>query len=92
MNFYQHQQRARRRTALLVVYFVLAVALITLALNAVVYLASSVTATTPLTLAAWLRQPAWLWVTIGCVGLMVLASLYTALRLRGGGPALAQAA
>lgn len=89
MNFYEHQDRARRRTAWLIVYFALAVLLIACALNAVFYLALNATRSEPLALQTWLSEPYWLWISLAVGGLIVLGTLHTSFRLRGGGRALA---
>ena len=89
MNFYEHQDRARRRTALLTVYFALAVILIALALNAVFYLLLNATRSEPLAVKTWLTEPYWLWISLAVGGLIMLGTLHTSLRLRGGGRALA---
>ena len=93
MNFYEHQAQARKRTTLLVVFFALAVLMIVLALNAVAYAAmvgaSGSTGNEPLSPMAWLEQPYWLWISGAVVALIAGSSLFTLLRLRGGGQALA---
>ncbi|MEX2481988.1 MAG: M48 family metallopeptidase [Gammaproteobacteria bacterium] len=89
MNFYESQDQARRRTALLVVYFALAVLCITLALNGVFYLAAKAARSEPLSLQAWLAQPYWLWISVAVGALILLGTLHTSFRLRGGGQALA---
>jgi len=89
MNFYEHQDRARRRTVLLTVYFALAVTLIALALNAVFYVALNATRTDPLSLRTWIAEPYWIWISLAVGGLIVLGTLHTSFRLRGGGRALA---
>lgn len=89
MNFYDHQARARQRTGLLVGYFALAVLMIALALNVVVYFAATGAAGEPLPLADWLNQPYWQLVSVGVVILIAGGSIVTLLRLSGGGQALA---
>ena len=92
MNFYQHQDRARRRTRLLALWFFTAVVLVVLALNALAWGAMRLVVEpddAPLTLAQWLEGPSWVFVTGLTLLVIVGTSLVTALRLRGGGPALA---
>ncbi len=89
MNFYQHQDRARRKTGLLAAYFVVAVALIAAAINAVIFSAVSYSTDPPMPVGAWLQQPYWLWVSGAVVALIAAGTLFTMLRLRGGGPAVA---
>ena len=90
MNFYQHQDRARRKTGLLAGYFFVAVALIAAAINAVIFSAVSYSTQPPMALATWLEQPYWLWVSGGVVAAIALGTLYTTFKLRGGGPAVAE--
>lgn len=89
MNFYQHQDRARRKTAVLVLYFVLAVVCIALALNAVAFLMLQGSSDPPTTLADYARGPVIGFVTLAVFGVITAGSLYTTARLRGGGKALA---
>ena len=90
MNFYQHQDRARRKTGLLAGYFFVAVALIAAAINAVIFSAVSYSTQPSMALATWLEQPYWLWVSGGVVAAIALGTLYTTFKLRGGGPAVAE--
>lgn len=89
MNFYQHQDRARRRTALLVAYFALAVALIALAVNAVAFAFFGATGDPPMTLAQYLDTDVWAFITLLVFGLILAGTLHTSFRLRGGGTSLA---
>ena len=89
MNFYEHQDRARRRTGFLATLFLLAVAMIVLAVNAVVLLAASSAQSAPQNWHSWLTSPYWWWTTGSVLGLIGAGSGYTALRLAGGGKALA---
>jgi Zn-dependent protease with chaperone function len=91
MNFFELQHRARRRTWLLVFYFVLAVILIIAAVNAVFYVvhaASAVPAPTP---QEWLFGPGayWQWIALLILALIGAGTLNTTLKLRGGGRAVA---
>ncbi|MCP5198685.1 MAG: M48 family metallopeptidase [Gammaproteobacteria bacterium] len=89
MNFYEHQDRARRRTLWLVTCFGLAIVSIIVALNAVALVAVNASARQPVTLQAWLAGSTWAWIAAGVVGVISAGSIYTTLRLSGGGPALA---
>ncbi len=89
MNFYQHQDRARRKTGILVLYFLLAVTLIAAAINALIFVAMMSTTTPPMQLAAWLEKPYWIFLTCAVLIVICLGSLVTSLKLRGGGRALA---
>lgn len=91
MNFFEHQARARRRTTLLVIPFVLAVALIVVTLNVVGFFVfqqvGARDAAPPL--AVWFAQPFWIWISLGTLGVIGAGSLKTTLQLSGGGTALA---
>lgn len=88
MNFYEHQDRARRRSGFLAMLFLLAVIVIVLAVNAVVLLTASQAA--PQNWQAWLGSSYCWWTSGGVLGLIGVGSGYTSLRLAGGGKALAQ--
>lgn len=90
MNFYEHQDRARRRTGLLVALFLLAVAIIVLAVNAVGLLAASSSQDAAQNWQAWLASPYGWWTTGSVLGLIGAGTGYTSLRLAGGGKALAK--
>lgn len=88
MNFFEHQENARRQTGRLLVYFLVAVVLIVLAVNLALYV-----------LVAWLKldphgTPLWhVWSTQAVIGALIMiggGSLLEYLRLRGGGRALAK--
>lgn len=90
-TFFQHQENARRRTALLVVLLLIAVALIVLAINAVAYLAFVLGSdtTVAMTPTQWLTTQASQLVTVGTLLVIGLGMVRTLFRLRGGGRALA---
>ena len=92
MNFFEHQAKARRRTALLVIPFALAVALIVATLNMVVFffLGEALAGEQAASLRGWLSQPYWIWISLGTVAVIGAGSLKTALELRGGGKSLAE--
>ena len=92
MNFFEHQHAARRKTWLLVLYFSLAVALIIVAINAVIWFAFTLSATPPPTIDEWLAEPYWIWVALGTVLIISLGSFHTMYKLRGGGRAVAEMA
>lgn len=90
MSFYENQHRARRNTSLLVAYFVAAVVLIVVAVNAAIYIAlamiSTVTFMTPL---QWVQSgPCWL-IALGTVVVIAGGSLFRLAQLSKGGLAVA---
>lgn len=88
MNFYQHQERARRRSVELLLLFMLAVAVIVLAVNGVLY-ALTVSQDGAQGFAAWLASSPGRWTSACVLALIAAGSAYTSVRLAGGGKALA---
>lgn len=90
MNFFEHQERARRRTLLLAVYFILALLAIVLTVGLCLYLATLYMSDGQYPLSDWLRSETMLWCT-GLTLLVVLGgSVHKAWQLRRGGVALAE--
>lgn len=89
MNFFQHQERARRRTWLLAGYFILAIAAIVVAVSLCLYLAALWASGGGYTLSDWLRSPAMLWSLIITLLIILAGSARKAWQLREGGIALA---
>ncbi len=92
MNFFEQQAKARKRTGLLVIPFVLAVVLIIVTLNLVAFfIFSQVNAENagpaPVD---WFAEPFWIWISLGTLAVIGVGSLKTSLELRGGGKALAE--
>lgn len=95
MNFFDHQQSARRRTAALVALFLLATALIVAAVNLVVLGIVMYFGNPPVVLldGAWPRVSSATigWTTLATVGIIGGASLYRLASLADGGAAVARA-
>lgn len=89
MDFFEHQDRARRRTGLLLFYFVLAVVLTILAVNVAVFLILSASMGPVVTAGDWLAQPWWMAITLGTAAVIGIGSLVRFLQLRQGGHVLA---
>lgn len=90
MDFFQHQEQARRKTGVLVTYFALAVIGIVVALNLATYLILNLGGYHPGRLQDWLHQPWWLLISGGALVVMMAGSLIRTYSLRGGGIALNQ--
>jgi Zn-dependent protease with chaperone function/uncharacterized tellurite resistance protein B-like protein len=92
MNFYEHQDRARRTTALLGCYFVFAVVLTVVAINVIAWLgvASFDVNPEPLTYSRWLERPYAGLITAMVLIIIIGTSVATSLRLSAGGAALAR--
>lgn len=90
MNFFKRQDEARRYTAILVLYLLIAVTLIVAAVNAVVYIAVAAGSPRSLDFSAWKDLPWWPIATLGTLLVIVAGSLIRFLTLRGGGRAVAE--
>ena len=90
MNFFKRQAEAKRYTVLLLGYLLLAVALIVLTVNMVVYVALVMGDVLSPNLAHWLEQPWWILISLGTVAVVLIGSLVRYLKLRGGGEAVAE--
>lgn len=96
MDFFEHQDRARKHTKVLVVYFVIAV----LCIIASVYIASllifygansrQATGAPPPELVLW-DPELFLYVVLGTLGVVIVGSLYKTAALAKGGSAVAEA-
>ena len=94
MNFFEHQHRARRKTWMLVAYFFLAISLIILSVNlavfAVFYFATGESGPQIITPLEWFSGPTSFWISTITLLVIVLGTLHTMLKLRGGGEAVAK--
>jgi Zn-dependent protease with chaperone function len=94
MDFFQHQETARRRTGLLIVYFLTAVALIVLLAYAIIagaILATKTDQSEPTQFAPALWDPAlFAMVTLGTLALIGGGSLYRMASLASGGQSVAE--
>ena len=89
MDFFGRQDWARRRTKWLVLYFVLAVLLIVIAVNAAAYFAFRISGVTQLPLTEWLRSAQFGWLSLITVAVIALGSVLKMVQLSGGGKAVA---
>src|SRR5690554_226302 len=90
MNFFQHQERARRRTWLLAGYFILAVIAIVFAVSLTLYLAAGYLQGGHASLSQWLGSPVMVFSVIITLFIILFGSGRKAWQLRGGGVALAK--
>ena len=93
MNFFEHQEQARRKGALLVGYYILAVLAIILAIYSVVFLvvAQSQKGTLEnLTLDRFFDPQLFLYVALGTGAIILIGSIYKTLQLASGGRAVAE--
>ncbi|MBM7332616.1 M48 family metalloprotease [Alloalcanivorax marinus] len=89
MDFFDHQARARRRTVLLVGYFLAALAAVAASVNVCAWLIGH-WLHPDLSWRAWLLSDAGLWLTAATLAVLIGGSLRKAWQLRDGGPALAR--
>jgi len=90
MDFFEHQHRARRKTSVLILYFILAVGMIIVAVNLTVLVVISATASIPTPYSDWWQQPYWAWTSLAVLLTITAGTLFTMLKLRGGGRAVAE--
>lgn len=89
MNFFEHQERARRTSTRLVVLFLLAVLAIALVVGLLVYLLCFGWRVPELTLGEWLRSPGFGWSMLATFAVIAAGTLHRTWQLRDGGEALA---
>ena len=94
MNFFEHQDKARKQTRMLVVAFILAVVTIVIAMNLVMMFAFGRAGAAG---QEWFSPQFWLangeivlWTSLATVLLILLASAYRSAQLRGGGGQVAR--
>ncbi len=96
MDFFEHQEKARRKTTLLVGYFVLAIVLIIAAIYAVfacVFLPTPPPGASDSALSIaqhWWRADLLMWVATITIGIIGLGSIYKIIALSQGGEAVAR--
>ena len=90
MNFFEHQSQAKRRTTLLVTYFLLAMLATAFLVNLVVYLTFVWASERVIPLGDWLLSPANLWATGVTLTVIAGGTLRKLWQLRGGGVSLAE--
>ena len=90
MTFFEHQHRARRKTGILVFYFIIAVILIVLSINTLIFLVISMGGSMTVEDATRVYRPLAVYITLGTLLVIFIGSLITSLKLRGGGRAVAR--
>lgn len=101
MNFFEHQDRARRNTTQLILLLILAVlsliAITTLLFAAVAYMGRGGTSAPAESVSAWygiihaLSFETFIWISVTVSSVVVLGSLFRLVQLRAGGKAIAAA-
>lgn len=91
MDFFQHQQKARRRTGLLVAYFCMAIAAVVACTTGAVVLTLGLTGFQPDTNGgSVLLHPLVYWTALGTLAVILCGCLLKSWQLRKGGSALAE--
>ena len=90
MDFFQHQERARRKTGLLVLYFILAVIAIVVCVNLAVLLTLFWGDFQSVSPSQWFTHPFIHWITGLTLAVMVFGCLLKLWQLRNGGQGLAE--
>ena len=91
MNFFEQQHKARRRTGLLVFYFLVAITLTVVVTNVAIFIAFTFAEPNIApTLEEWIASKYWLWVTLGVLAVVAFGSLKSFFQLSGGGKAVAE--
>ena len=90
MDFFQHQERARRKTGLLVLYFILAVIAIVVCVNLAVLLTLFWGDFQSVSPSQWFSHPFIHWITGLTLAVMVFGCLLKLWQLRKGGQGLAE--
>ena len=90
MDFFQHQERARRKTGLLVLYFILAVIAIVVCVNLAVLLALFWGDFQSVSPGQWFSHPFIHWITGLTLAVMLFGCLLKLWQLRNGGQGLAE--
>lgn len=89
MDFFQHQERARRKTGLLVLYFILAVVAVVVCVNLALLLAFVWMDMQIAPPSQWFSHPLTLWISLGTLLVMLCGCLFKTWQLRRGGKGLA---
>ncbi|MGE4349976.1 MAG: M48 family metallopeptidase [Candidatus Berkiella sp.] len=89
MNFFEHQDKARRKSKILILYFVLALLIMIFAMNAAVYGILYYTSQQVPDLRSLMNEPLWLYISLTLTIIIVSGSLFKMYALRGGGTSVA---
>lgn len=92
MDFFERQDKARKKTWLLVLYFTVAIILIVAAVNLCFYLIFQFTETYPDSSQSWFSGQLWLYVSGITLAIILLGSLFRFTSLLSGGKAVAEMA
>lgn len=90
MNFFNRQAKAIKQTRMLVGLFLLAIVLITLAINGVFYFALAPQTTMEGSLDEWLAQGYWIYISLGTIAIMLLTSLFRSWQINSNPGAIIQ--
>ena len=98
MDFFSRQSSARKRTALLIFYFIAAIVAVTVVINIAVFsiinfggfLANGLSVVTHSPAGSWFAGPHWIWTTAIVLAVIGIGSFVSFVRLADGGRAVAR--
>jgi len=76
MDFFSRQAKAIKQTRILVVFFVIALVLITVAVNFIFYLVLATQTSSATELDSWLQQDYWIYISLITFAVIILTSLF----------------
>jgi len=92
MDFFEHQDKARKKTWLLALYFVAAVVFIVVAINLAFYFFFKFTEAYPYTPKTWFTEHVWMYVTGAALLVILSGTVFRFAKLAAGGKAVAEMA
>lgn len=90
MSFFSRQSKAIKQTRILVGLFLLAIVLITLAINGVFYFAFASQTTMAGSLSEWLAQGYWIYISLGILAIILLTSFFRSWQINSNPNAIIQ--
>jgi len=92
MDFFEHQDKARKKTWLLALYFIAAITLIVVAVNLAFYFFFQFTEAYPYTPKTWFSDQIWMYVSGITLAVILFGSVFRFVALASGGKAVAEMA
>ncbi len=90
MNFFSRQAKAIKQTRILMGLFLLAIVLITLAINGVFYFVIASQTTMASSLSEWIAQGYWIYISLGTLTIIILTSLFRSWQINSNPGAIIQ--
>ncbi len=89
MNFFERQDQARKKTQVLVFYFIAAILLLVIAVNTAVLFLGSVGNLYKGSIQEWIAKPYWIYITLTTLLIIISGSLIRLIKLQSGGQSVA---